>query len=269
MKRICAAFVSAAALLGSIPAEAVTFGAPDGTGHPHVVNLLFRTPSGLFSCSGTLMSPTVVMTAGHCTEEGGVTDLNVWVTQAPVINIPSSGCNGNVPCFNSYMDNLAGWVKGTAHPHPQYDDYAQFPATFDVGVIVLDSPISAATYGTLPPLGFLTTIKKAKDDSFTVVGYGMQGYNPHWNSDIWARYVGTVKLTELNSAYNGGYSAKFSNNAGIGGGTCYGDSGGPIFYKDTNVVVAIVSFGITPCIGIDFNFRTDIQTTQDFVDSYL
>jgi hypothetical protein len=269
MKRICAALVSAAALLGAAPAEAVTFGVPDGTGHPHVVNLLFRLPSGLYSCSGTLMSPTVVMTAGHCTEEEGVTDLNVWVTQAPVINIPPSGCHGNVACFNTYMDNLPGWTKGTAHPHPQYDDFAQFPATFDVGVIVLDAPISAPTYGTLPPLNFLQSIKKSKNDIFTVVGYGQQGDNPAFYSNIWERYVGTVKLTEVNSTYNGGYSAKFSNNPGTGGGTCYGDSGGPIFYKDTNVVVAIVSFGITPCIGIDFNFRADIPTTQDFVDSFL
>jgi hypothetical protein len=270
MNPLIRALCASAALMAAAPAaEAVTFGVPDGTGHPHVVNLLFRQGPYLYSCSGTLMSPTVVMTAGHCTEEGGVANPNTWVTADPVIDIPPSGCHGDVACFNTYMDNLPGWHKGTANPHPNYDDFSQFPATFDVGIIVLDTPMQAATYGTLPPLGFLETIKKAKDDNFTVVGYGLQGYNPHWYSEIWARYVGTVKLVTTNSAYNGGYSAKFTNNPGTGGGTCYGDSGGPIFYKDTNVVVAIVSFGITPCIGIDFNFRTDIQTTQDFVDSFL
>jgi hypothetical protein len=126
-----------------------------------------------------------------------------------------------------------------------------------------------ATYGELPPLGFLTTIRKAADNRFTVVGYGLQGYIPAFYSDLWTRYVGQVKLIELNSTYNGGMSAKYTNNPGTGGGTCFGDSGGPIFYADTNVVVSVVSFGITPCVGVDFNFRTDIKTTQDFVDSFL
>jgi hypothetical protein len=275
MKRIFAALASIATLLSAAPAaEAVTFGSPDGNGHPHVGTLLFKTSSGYFSCSGTMMSQTVMMTAGHCTEDAGVVNLKSWVSFQPSINF-STGCSILPPadrpaCLDAYFDNPAnGWIKGAAHPHPNYDDFSQFPATFDVGVVVLDTAVSLPVYGDLPPLGFLETIRKAKDDRFTVVGYGMQGFNPHWNSDIWARYVGTVKLTEVNSAYNGGYSAKFSNNAGIGGGTCYGDSGGPIFYKDTNVVVAIVSFGITPCIGIDFNFRTDIKATQDFVDSFL
>src|ERR1700752_3813531 len=122
------------------------------------------------------------------------------------------------------MDNLPGWTKGTANPHPNYDDFSQFPATFDVGIIVLDTPVQMPTYGALPPLGFLQTIKKAKDDRFTVVGYGLQGVIPAFASDIWERYVGTVKLSEVKSAYNGGYSAKFTNNAGVGGGTCFGDS---------------------------------------------
>ena len=275
MKRfLSASAVATAALLSAMPAVAVTFGSPDGGAHPHVGTLLFKTPSGYYSCTGTMMSPTVMMTAGHCTEEAGVTNLKTWVNFQPTISF-STGCGGLPPeqipaCRDAYFDNPDnGWIKGTAHPHPQYDDFAQFPATFDVGIVVLDTPVQLGTYGTLPPLGFLETVKKAKDDRFTVVGYGMQGYNPHWLSDIWRRDVGTVRLTELNGTRNGGYSAKFSNNPGSGGGTCYGDSGGPIFYKDTNIVVAIVSFGYTPCIGNDYNFRTDIQTTQDFVDSYL
>ena len=126
-----------------------------------------------------------------------------------------------------------------------------------------------ATYGELPPLGFLTSIKKAADNRFTVVGYGMQGLIKPFNSDIWARYVGSVKLIELNSTANGGQSAKYTNNPGTGGGTCFGDSGGPIFYKDTNVVVSVVSWGRTPCIGVDYNFRIDIPEAQDFVEPYL
>ena len=134
---------------------------------------------------------------------------------------------------------------------------------------MLATPHVLPTYGELPPLGFLSSIKKAADNSFTVVGYGLQGFIKPFASDIWARYVGETKLIELNSRTNGGQSAKFTNNPGTGGGTCFGDSGGPIFYKDTSVVVAVVSFGKTPCIGNDFNFRVDIQTAQDFIEPFL
>ena len=250
------------------PAGAVTFGQPDGNGHPHVGNLLFERAEGYFSCSGTLLSPTVMLTAGHCTEEAGIVNLNTWVKFTPDISI-ASGCATRA-CLNAFLDNPAnGWVRATAHPHPNYDDFSQFPATFDVGVLELATPQAAAVFGELAPLGFLNAIHKAADNRFTVVGYGLQGVIKPFASDIWARYVGTVKLLEVKSTFNGGSSAKFSNNPGTGGGTCFGDSGGPIFYKDTAVVVAVVSFGITPCIGLDFNFRTDIQTTQDFVDSFL
>jgi hypothetical protein len=269
MNNYLSRYLAAIALsCAAAPAMAVTFGHPDGNGHPFVGTLLFERAEGYFSCTGTMMSPTVMLTAGHCTEEGGVTNLRTWVKFTPEIALVT-GCTTRA-CLNAYLDTPAnGWTAATAHPHPNYDDFSQFPATFDVGVLELVTPRPMATYGELPPLGFLTTIRKAADNRFTVVGYGLQGYIPAFYSDLWTRYVGQVKLIELNSTYNGGMSAKYTNNPGTGGGTCFGDSGGPIFYADTNVVVSVVSFGITPCVGVDFNFRTDIKTTQDFVDSFL
>ena len=255
----------------AVPALAVTFGVPDGNGHPFVGNILFERPDGYYSCTGTLLSPTVMLTAGHCTEEGGVTNMRTWVTFTPDVSI-NSGCSTHA-CLNKFLDNRKnGWIQGTAIPHPQYDDFAGWPkvSTYDAGIVKLATPVSFATYGELPPLGFLQSIRSAADNSFTVVGYGLQGEIKPFYSDIWARYVGTVKLIELGSTWTGGgTTAKYTNNPGTGGGTCFGDSGGPIFYKNTNVVVSIVSWGQTPCIGVDFNFRTDIPTTQDFVEPFL
>jgi secreted trypsin-like serine protease len=81
----------------------------------------------------------------------------------------------------------------------------------------------------------------------------------------------TVRLIEINSYFNGpGSSAKFTNNPGRGngkGGTCFGDSGGPIFYQNTPIIGAIVSFGITPCIGVDYQYRIDTPTALDFIES--
>jgi hypothetical protein len=127
-----------------------------------------------------------------------------------------------------------------------------------------------AVYGELPTLHFLETIRGKAENRFTAVGYGMQGYIQPFYSDLWTRYAGTVSLVELNSTWTGARTtAKYTNSPGTGGGTCYGDSGGPIFYSSTNIVVSVVSWGQTPCIGVDFNFRTDTEVAQDFVDPYL
>ena len=236
--------------LAAVPASAVTFGEPDGNRHPFVGNILFERPDGYFSCTGTLLSPTVMLTAGHCTEEAGVPNVRTWVKFTPDI-VVNSGCSTR-RCLNRFLDDPKnGWVRATAYPHPDYDDFNQFPATFDVGILVLASPVSAPAYGTLPAIGFLETIRKAADNSFTVVGYGLQGIVGPFASDEWRRYVGTVTLAEVSSFYNGGQSAKFTNNPGTDGGTCFGDSGGPVFHKDTTTIVAVVSWGITPCIGAD------------------
>ena len=268
---ILSSLVALAALAAAVPAVAVTFGSPDGNAHPHVGNLLFERPDGYYSCTGTMLSPTVMLTAGHCVEEAGVANVRTWVTFAPNVSI-QSGCSSR-KCLNKWLDDPKnGWIRGTAIPHPQYNDFAGWPnaPTYDVGVVKLATAVSLPVYGELPSLGFLETIRTAAENSFTVVGYGLQGYVPAFYSDAWVRYVGTVKLQQLNSTWTGGSTtATFTNNPGTGGGTCFGDSGGPIFYADTNVVVAVVSWGQTPCIGVDFNFRTDIPTTQDFVDDYL
>ena len=60
------------------------------------------------------------------------------------------------------------------------------------------------------------------------------------------------------------------------GGTCSGDSGGPAFWVnpatglETNVVMAVNSYSITKlCNGVDYQQRTDIEVTLDFVTPYL
>jgi hypothetical protein len=252
-------------------AGAITFGEPDPDGHPYVGTLLFEQSSGFYSCTGTLLSPTIMLTAGHCTAENGVSNLNTWVSFEPEIVLPP---HDSIADLIPYLDS--NWIQAAAYPHPQYDDYSQFPNTYDVGVVILEMPVELDQYGTLPPLGLLDTLMKGqnrKDREFTAVGYGMQGFIPSFYMDNWARYKGTVSLVEVKSRFNGdNQSAKFTNNPGTGngaGGTCFGDSGGPLFHGGSNVVGAIVSWGITPCIGVDYQFRVDTAVAQDFVGGFL
>ncbi len=236
----------------AVAVHAVTWGQPDGTGHPHVGTILFQASDGWYSCTGTLLSSTVMVTAGHCTSS----NLRTYVTFDPIVT------------------NATQWIPATAIPHPQYNDYAQFPNTYDVGVVLLERKVKLDTYGQLPPLGLLDLVMQqpAPERLFTVVGYGMQGVVKPFYGDDWERYVGGVRLIELNSTNNGDQaSAKFSNNPGGNGtgGSCFGDSGGPVFYGASNVVTAVVSWGITPCIGVDYQFRLDTPTAQNFVKPYL
>jgi hypothetical protein len=178
--------------------------------------------------------------------------------------------------FREYLFNSPDFVHGEAFPHPLYNDYWEWPNTYDVGIVVLDEPVYLPEYGQLPPLGLLDTLVRGqgrKDREFTAVGYGLQGYIPPYYSAERTRYQGVVSLIEINSASNGDqHSAKFSNNPGKGngsGGTCFGDSGGPLFHGDSNIVGAVVSWGITPCIGVDYQFRVDTPLAQDFIVPFL
>ncbi len=257
-------------LAGAGIVGAITFGVPDGDAHPHVGTLLFvQNGVGFFSCTGTLLSPTVMLTAGHCTEEFGNTN------EVTYVRFDEDAFEGvdDFPVFQDWLDDR--WILADeVIPHPQYDDYSEFPFTFDVGLVILSEPAFLPTYGVLPSEGFLEDVLAENGNStntWTAVGYGLQGVLNPFFSDDFARYRTTVRLIELNSSFNGpGASAKFTNNPGGGtGGTCFGDSGGPIFYQDTPIVGAVVSFGITPCIGVDYQFRMDTATALDFVNDNM
>lgn len=272
MKKRYVVLVTLVFILASvIPASAVTWGVPDGGEHPYVGTLLFaQNGVRYYSCSGTLIAPTVMLTAGHCVEEAGNKND---VTYVRFDENALQGI-GDYPTLQDWFNNE--WILAAdVIPHPQYDDYAQFPLTYDVGLVILSQPVTDRGYGALPPENYLEQFTKGqgqKNDSFTVVGYGQQGQINPFYSNIWARYKGDVSLIELNSTFAGGASAKFSNNPGKGngsGGSCFGDSGGPVFKQGTNIIGAVVSWGNTPCIGVDYQFRVDTPTALNFIHQYV
>lgn len=72
------------------PAAAVKFGEPDGNDHPYV-GLLVLDVDGepAWRCGGTVLSPTVLLTAGHCTY--GATGGRVWFEADVEAGIPDNG----------------------------------------------------------------------------------------------------------------------------------------------------------------------------------
>lgn len=268
-----------AALVVAVPAVAITNGQPDDGEHPFVGTILFRQTDGLFSCSGTLLSSTVMLTAGHCTEFEGETNSETWVWMDEVVDVEALANRDRTKPIDDFLNDPAnGWIRATAVPHPEYADFAGFPNTHDVGVVLLSSEVSLDEYGELPTLGQFDFLDRAKgkpeDRRFEVVGYGIQRLVPKKDfQDDWRRFKGDTTLSGSKSSLTDGYNFKFTNSPGKGtggSGTCFGDSGGPALWQETNIIAAVTSFGITPhCTGVDFSYRADIAETLDFVTPYL
>lgn len=253
-RRFVVALVALLALLVA-PAAAITDGAPDGNAHPHVGLVVFYDANGkpTHRCSGTLLSPTVFLTAGHCTE--GTTSAQVWF-------------DSSVPLSSGYP--FSGGVTGTPYTHPNF--VFSIPETSDVGVVVLHEGVYPGVYGVLPNLGTLDALATGRarnQTTFTVVGYGLQEVVPNFQADR-ERYQSSVKLVELQSALTDGSNIHVTNAPGTGGGLCFGDSGGPAFLNDSNVVIGVSSFVLNSyCKGAAYSYRTDIANTQNFVAPFL
>jgi hypothetical protein len=141
-----------------------------------------------------------------------VPNLKTWLKFDPQISFPG---RANYASLDDFLDDpVNGWIKGTAVPHPQFDDFSQFPATYDVGVVLLSQNVTFTTYGALPPLQFLETVRRAAENHFTVVGYGMQGLIKPFFEDKYQRQFGAVRLIELKSTFDAGMTAKYTNNPG-------------------------------------------------------
>jgi V8-like Glu-specific endopeptidase len=226
-------------------------GSLDGNGHPYVGLMVAQDASGapLWRCSGTLMSPTIFLTAGHCTEAPAA-HAEIWFAADVQSGVPANG----------YPNT--GDVGGTTYTHPQYDPNAFY--LHDLGVVVLDTPMVMSQYGALPQLNVLDSMasKKGQQDlTFTAVGYGLQKAFPDassWKDQAQkVRMVAHPKLISINTGYSGDGSIILSNNAHTGG-TCFGDSGGPNFIGTSNVVGGVTSFGKNSnCAGTGGVYRVD------------
>jgi hypothetical protein len=71
----------AAVAIAASPANAVLYGQPDEGEHPYVGVVRFFDEDGnyLWRCTGTLIAPKVLLTAGHCTF--GTASAEVWFTE--------------------------------------------------------------------------------------------------------------------------------------------------------------------------------------------
>lgn len=277
VRRMAAAAALAAGLIAgpALAAHAITGGEPDGDGHPNVALIAFYDATGRYRCSASLVSPTVLVTAAHCTDGTvGKTAVTFETKLADEGPSPLPAAADTTKGYTSAELTAAGYHAGTARTHPQYSSFTDMKNWNDVGVIVLDEPITTIEPVKVAPSRFLNqfTPNVLNSTLFTSVGYGTEvrksdsgPQNPTPMSYPLLRRVAEApgqKLTDQILQTNGNEH----DNRGTGG-TCFGDSGGPTFQGGYQVTVT--SYGYTSnCRYLDGLQRIDIPVVQDWLAEF-
>lgn len=235
-----------ASLLVITTAHAITYGQPDGNKHPNVGGLVSPTvysDGTWIYCSGTLISPTVFLTAAHCGDNG----TRVLVT------------------FDSAYQAGDKTYAGTFYSDPLYGHDQSDP--HDIAVVVFDKPIKGITPAQLPTANSLSTLPSMQQ--FTSVGYGayevtnQPGGHRYLYNDV--RGVGTGTLNSISPSW-----LRISQNPARGnGGTCYGDSGGPNFIGNTDIIAAITITGDAVCRSTNTVYRLDTASARAFLSQFV
>jgi hypothetical protein len=275
---VVAAFVLAVTLASVSIAYGITNGEPDGDAHPYVGLLVFdvfvpdvgNVPA--WRCSGALIAPNVVLTAGHCTE--GAVAARVWFDEIVEGNQIVEG-NPDYPWGGPSA------VEGIAFTNPDFrsDDNPYgggngLPAFSyrDVGVVVLDEPVDVGGMAELPAAGLVDTLKNKTD--VDLVGYGVQemihgGGPPYWTG-LRVRLYAPSQMVSGKFVHSAEYMRLSMNPGGGTGGTCFGDSGGPDLLGSTDTVLAVNSYVTNyNCAGVGYSSRVDIPEVLGWINGFL
>lgn len=222
--------------------------APEGAGVPRVINgtptadfpavaaLVISDVSGEALCSGTLVSPSVILTAAHCVA-GGATAIRAFFFP-----------NGDTE--NAY-DAVAYAIN------PEFD----FPFA-DLSMVLLEAPV----VGIAPAP--LASRKPRRRKLGTIVGYGQDEVG-----NVGLKEMGTVRLAKCPKRFpalglvRGALARSVCWRAHPGQqDTCHGDSGGPLLIGGS--VAGVTSGGDPNCSGV-LSWDTSVAAFLPWISGLL
>jgi len=281
-KRVAIAVVAVLVLVLGISggASAITNGQPDGDNHPYVGLLVFDVGGEpAWRCSGALIAPNVVLTAGHCTD--GADAARIWFDKDVTYDaVP-------FPLY-PYGGPGSGAIEGTPKTNPDYrseespyknNGLSGFSYR-DVGIVVLDEPADITEMADLPEAGLVDTLKNKT--AMDLVGYGVQYQAQIPGNELpqpppYERWTGPrirmyapSQLVSGKFVHSADYMRLSMNPGGGKGGSCFGDSGGPDLLGGTNTVLAVNSYVTNiNCAGVGYSERVDIPEVLEWIDTFM
>jgi secreted trypsin-like serine protease len=197
---------------------------------------------GAFTCTGTVISPRVILTAAHCVEdlEGGGF-------------IPPSQFTVVTGFANPYQTTPAQRSKVTStHVSPEYD-----PGTGrgDAGILVLAAPVAA------PPIALATAADAALYEGGAAVelaGWGLDRLDAKappqtlqsTTAVVLAPTVCKARTRPFHPTYSAAAQMCTSSPPAFKTGGCFGDSGGPAIARRADgsaVEIGVISTGGPRC----------------------
>lgn len=280
MKKVIFATVVAMTLVFSVigSAAAVTNGVADDGRHPYVGLAVFdvldadgnQVPS--HRCSASLLTPTVVLTAAHCTI--GTVAARIWFDEVVQGNpeYPFSGATS----YDGIAYTYPGFCNPCGNGLPRF-------SSGDVGIIVLTEPVptsAVSEYAQLPDAGLVDTL--ANKTGIDFVGYGVQFQRQIPGNQLpqpppfyrWGgprvRLFAPTELVSGNFVHSDMFLRLALNPGGGSGGTCFGDSGGPDLLAGTNIVLGVNSYVTNiNCSGVGYSARVDVPEVLEWINSFL
>jgi len=190
------------------------------------------------SCTGTLVAPDVVITAGHCAE----------INPTEVI--------ANTVDYTAPDGDLITVKSTTAYPDWQH--------TYDISVLVLEQPIPNVTPRRVGTGCTFQELHSAM--SVHLVGFGLTSESGTGDNTLLNEAMAPVVDPDC-SRGNGCHAQVAPGGEFVAGGdgtdSCFGDSGGPVYFDTPRgtVVIGAVSRGVDgaamPCGGGGIYVRTD------------